>query len=90
MIGESRGCYLFMWHLLTRRLPRRSGTLYRYVKWILCATSPMDVIHFSQVGSSGIRTLSTTSAPLSMGQILEVLLGKAKAEAEEAQVNREG
>lgn len=49
---------------------------------------PMDVIHSSQVGSSGIRTLSTTSAPLSMGQILEVLLGKAKAEAEEAQVRK--
>lgn len=54
--------------------------------------SPCNLPHgcVSQVGSSGIRTLSTTSAPLSMGQILEVLLGKAKAEAEEAQVNREG
>lgn len=50
--------------------------------------SILDIFYFlSQVGSSGIRSLSTTSAPLSMAQILDVLLGKAKVEAEEAQVS---
>ena len=38
-----------------------------------------------QVGAGGIKSLGAAKAPMSMGDILDVLLSKAKLEAEDAQ-----
>lgn len=38
-----------------------------------------------QVGAGGIKSLAAAKAPMSMGEILEVLLSKARLEAEDAQ-----
>jgi E3 ubiquitin-protein ligase SHPRH len=39
----------------------------------------------SQAGSGGLKALSNQGAPMSMDEILRVLIAKAKVEAEEAQ-----
>lgn len=38
-----------------------------------------------QVGAGGIKSLGAARAPMSMGDILDVLVSKAKLEAEDAQ-----
>lgn len=38
-----------------------------------------------QVGAGGIKSLGAARAPMSMGEILDVLVSKAKLEAEDAQ-----
>ena len=38
-----------------------------------------------QVGAGGIRSLGVARVPMSMGEILDVLVSKAKLEAEDAQ-----